>query len=67
MYTAADVFFNPTREDNYPTVNLEAESCGTDVVTYDVGGCCETVKRHGSAVVVNFSGAFDNIARKKVL
>ena len=44
IYTAADVFFNPTREDNYPTVNLEAEACGTPVVTYDVGGCRETVK-----------------------
>ena len=24
VYTAVDVFFNPTTEDNYPTVNLEA-------------------------------------------
>lgn len=24
IYTAADVFANPTYEDNYPTVNLEA-------------------------------------------
>lgn len=44
LYSTADVFFNPTREDNYPTVNLEAEACGTPVVTYDVGGCKETVK-----------------------
>ena len=43
IYTAADVFFNPTREDNYPTVNLEAEACGTPVVTYNVGGCVETL------------------------
>ena len=44
LYSTADVFFNPTREDNYPTVNLEAQACGTPVVTYDVGGCRETVK-----------------------
>lgn len=37
IYTAADVFFNPTYEDNYPTVNLEAEACGTRVITYDAG------------------------------
>lgn len=43
IYTAADVFFNPTREDNFPTVNLEAEACGTPIVTYDTGGCGETV------------------------
>ncbi len=28
-----------------PTVNLEAAACGTRVVTYDVGGCRETICR----------------------
>ncbi|MDB1807042.1 glycosyltransferase [Eggerthella lenta] len=42
LYTAADVLFNPTKEDNYPTVNLEAQACGTPVVCYDIGGCRET-------------------------
>lgn len=51
IYTAADVFFNPTREDNYPTVNLEAEACGTPVVTYDTGGCAETILLSASRVV----------------
>lgn len=44
IYTAADVFANPTYEDNYPTVNLEAQACGTRVVTYDTGGSRETIK-----------------------
>ena len=43
MYSAADVFVNPTREDNYPTVNLEAISCGTPVVTFDTGGSAEAI------------------------
>ena len=51
IYTLADVFANPTYEDNYPTVNLEAEACGTRVVTYDVGGCKETLKRRDSVAV----------------
>ncbi|MBQ9433941.1 MAG: glycosyltransferase [Synergistaceae bacterium] len=51
IYTAADVLFNPTYEDNYPTVNLEAEACGTPVVTYDAGGSPETVRREDSRVV----------------
>lgn len=51
LYSAADVFFNPTYEDNYPTVNLEAEACGTPVVTYDAGGSRETVKRADSCVI----------------
>ena len=30
-------------EDNYPTVNLEAQACGTPVITYDTGGSVESV------------------------
>ena len=45
LYTMADVFVNPTYEDNYPTVNLEAIACGTKVITYDVGGCKETLEK----------------------
>lgn len=51
VYSAADVFFNPTYEDNYPTVNLEAEACGTDVITYDAGGAAETIRRQKSKVI----------------
>lgn len=58
IYSAADVLFNPTREDNYPTVNLEVEACGTPVVTYDVGGCGETVALEGSRCVSGFAEGF---------
>lgn len=50
IYTAADVFVNPTYEDNYPTVNLEAQACGTPVITYDVGGCKETLHNSNCAL-----------------
>lgn len=63
IYTAADVFFNPTMEDNYPTVNLEAEACGTPVVTYDTGGCVETVRREDSRVVEGYKGAFAEVCK----
>ena len=43
LYSAADVFVNPTHEDNYPTTNLEAQACGTPVITYNVGGSPESV------------------------
>ena len=42
LYSAADVLVNPTHQDNYPTVNLEARACGTPVVTYNVGGSPES-------------------------
>lgn len=43
IYSMADFFVNPTREENYPTVNLEAGACGTYIITYDTGGCSETI------------------------
>lgn len=43
IYTAADVFVNPTLEDNFPTTNLEALACGTPVVTFDTGGSKEAL------------------------
>lgn len=45
LYSSADVFVNCTHEDNYPTVNLEAISCGCPVLSYDVGGCKETIRK----------------------
>ena len=51
IYTASDVLVNPTYEDNYPTVNLEAQACGTSVVAYDSGGTTETLYRSDSKAV----------------
>lgn len=43
IYSACDVFVNPTLEDNFPTTNLEALACGTPVITYDTGGSSESL------------------------
>ncbi len=51
IYSAADVFVNPTREDTYPTVNMEALACGTAVVTFRTGGSPETVDATCGSVV----------------
>lgn len=43
FYSAADVFINPTLEDNFPTTNLESLACGTPVITFNTGGSIEAV------------------------
>ena len=43
IYTAADVFVNPTREEVFGLVNVEALACGTPVVTFDTGGSPECI------------------------
>lgn len=45
IYSTANVFVNFTYEDNYPSVNLEAQACGTPVITYDTGGSIESVMK----------------------
>ena len=51
LYSLADVFVNPTWQDNYPTVNLEAIACGTPVVTYRTGGSIEAVTPQTGIIV----------------
>ena len=51
LYSAATAFVNPTWQDNYPTVNLEAIACGTPVVTYRTGGSVEAVTEDTGYVV----------------
>ena len=43
IYCAADLFVNLTREDTFPTVNIEAIACGTPVVTFKTGGSPEII------------------------
>lgn len=51
IYTAADLLVNPTREDNYPTVNMEAIACGTPVLTFRTGGSSEMLNETCGNVV----------------
>lgn len=50
-YSLSDIFCNPTLEDNYPTVNMEAMACGTPVVAFNTGGIKEQVPPECGAVV----------------
>ena len=53
FYSSADVFINPTLEDNFPTTNIEALACGTPVVTFNTGGSIESVLDYEKVVEVN--------------
>lgn len=51
IYTAAYCFINPTYDDNFPTVNLEALACGTPVIMYQTGGGPEILDKYCGRVV----------------
>ena len=51
IYSSADIFVNPTLEDNFPTVNLESIACGTPIITFDTGGSPESLTMKCGSVV----------------
>ena len=51
LYSAADVFVNPTREEVLGLVNIEALACGTPVVTFRSGGSPECIDESCGVVV----------------
>ena len=51
VYSAADVFANPTREEVFGMVNVEALACGTPVITFNTGGCGECIGKNNGIVL----------------
>lgn len=51
IYSSSDFYLNPTREENFPTTNLEALACGIGIITYNTGGSPEIVDKDTGIVV----------------
>ena len=51
IYTAADLFVNPTREELFGLVNAEALACGTPVITFRSGGSPEVIDETCGVIV----------------
>ena len=66
-YSAADYFINPTFEDNYPTTNLEAISCGTPVISFNTGGSVESALLYGYVTKEKTAESIYEILIKKEL
>lgn len=69
IYSACDVFVNPTLEDNFPTTNLESLACGTPVVTFNSGGSSESLDETCGIVIPrdNIEMLMEGIRRVKEL
>ena len=51
IYSAASVFVNPTREEMFGLVNVEANACGVPVITFNTGGCPECISENSGILV----------------
>ena len=56
-YQSASVFFNPTQDEVFGMVNVEAQVCGVKVLSFDTGGSKET--NCGNLYLVNSSNVED--------
>lgn len=63
IYSAADIFLNLTYCDSYGLVNVEAALCGTPVLSYNTGGCCESVGNNGILVKKGDLNALVNVLK----
>lgn len=50
LYTAADIFYNPSVEETFGLVTAEAIACGTYAVVMDVTACSEPMGIYGKAL-----------------
>lgn len=57
IYSAADVFVNPTLEEALGLVNIEALACGTPVVTFPTGGSPECLDERCGIVLTQTNEA----------
>ena len=51
IYTAADVFVNPSRQETFGLTTLEALSCGTKAIVYKDTACQEVAEKYGGIAV----------------
>lgn len=68
IYSAADVFVNPSYEETFGIVTIEAIACGTPVIAYNVCANSEIIKTNTGIIVdnlENFVNKFDDVVRLK--
>jgi glycosyltransferase involved in cell wall biosynthesis len=59
VYNAADLYVTPSLEDNLPNTIMEAMSCGTACVGFDVGGIPEMIDHRQNGYVARYKSADD--------
>ena len=53
LYSRADVFFNPSKEESFSLVTIEAMACGTPVIAFDTSATKELVNDDNGILIHN--------------
>lgn len=59
LYNAVDLFVTPSLQDNLPNTIVEAMSCGTPCVGFDVGGIPEMISHKQNGYVAHYRDSED--------
>ena len=59
LYNMADIFVNPSIEDNLPNTIMEALSCGIPVVAFNTGGIPDMVDHKHNGYLAKYKSAAD--------
>lgn len=51
IYTAADIFVNPSKEETFGMTTIEAQACGTQAIVYSDTACEEIALKYGGHIV----------------
>lgn len=61
LYSAADVFFNPSKQETFGLVSGEALACGTPLVVYNTTACPEFVTEYTGVVMEKDSDVVESV------
>lgn len=53
LYNATDAVVIPSRQDNLPNIGVEAQSCATPVIAFDIGGLSDIVLHKQTGYLAN--------------
>jgi glycosyltransferase involved in cell wall biosynthesis len=59
LYNAVDIFVTASLEENLPNTIMEAMSCGTPCVGFDIGGISEMIDHKQNGYVAKYKNAID--------
>ena len=59
LYNAVDLFVTPSLQDNLPNTIVEAMSCGTPCVGFNVGGIPEMISHKQDGYVADYCDSID--------
>lgn len=57
FYTTAEIFYNPSKEETFSLVTIEAMACGTTVIAYNNSAVKELIETTGNGILIDINNS----------